>query len=138
MKTLLSTDSSSHICCKSSWRTRDIDYRLVASPTKEAAGNAVEASQILGAVRIAETPGAALVVKEVAGNVADASHEPEQLNEIVKFEEAEQIDCDPEQLNEIFEVEEAAQTDPELEQLNHGFPDTRESWLKQVTLYICT
>ena len=81
----------------------------------------------MGAVRIAETPGAALVVKEVAGNVAEASHEPEQLNEIVKFEEAEQIDCDPEQLNEIFEVEEAAQTDPELEQLNHGFPDTRES-----------
>ena len=48
-------------------------HRLVASPTKKAAGN--------------ETLGAALVVKEVAGNVVEASHEPEQLNEIVGFED---------------------------------------------------
>ena len=44
-------------------------HRPVASTTKEAAGNAVEASQIVRAAIVAETPGAAPVVKETAGNV---------------------------------------------------------------------
>ena len=41
----------------------------------------------MGAARITETLGAALVVKEAAGNVVEASHEPEQLNEMVGFED---------------------------------------------------
>ena len=51
----------------------------------------------------------------------EASPEPEQLKEIVEFEEAAQIDCKPKQLYKIFDGEEAAQTDTELEQLNYDF-----------------
>ena len=54
----------------------------------------------------------------------EASHEPEQLKEIVEFEEAAQIDCKPKQLYKIFDGEEAAQTDTELEQLNYDFQET--------------
>ena len=38
------------------------------SPTKEAAENAVEASQIAGAAKVVETPGAAQIVKEAVEN----------------------------------------------------------------------
>ena len=70
---------------------------------KKAAKNAVGVYQIVEAARVAETPGAAPVVKE-AGNVVEASqsraanlairitvegaNEPEQLNEIFEFKEA--------------------------------------------------
>ena len=67
------------------------------SPTKEAARNAVGASQIVRTANKTESPGAAPVVKETDGNIVKASLEPEQLNE----------------------------TDPELELLNHGFPDIK-------------
>ena len=70
---------------------------LATSPTKEAARNAVGASQIVRTANIAEPPGAAPVVKEADGNIVEASLEPGQLNE----------------------------TDPELELLNHGFPDIK-------------
>ena len=70
---------------------------LATSPTKEAAINAVGASQIVRTANIAESPGAAPVVKEADGNIVEASLEPGQLNE----------------------------TDPELELLNHGFPDIK-------------
>ena len=54
--------------------------RQVASPTKDATENTLRASQIKSTVNVAETPGAAPVVKEAAGNVLEASHEPEELN----------------------------------------------------------
>ena len=54
--------------------------RQVASPTKDATENTVRASQIESTVNIAETPGAAPAVKEAAGNVLEAYHEPEELN----------------------------------------------------------
>ena len=65
-------------------------HRLVACPTKEAVGNAVRASQIVRTATIAETPGAAPVVKEAAGNIVEASLKSEQLNKVVEFEEAAQ------------------------------------------------
>ena len=65
-------------------------HRLVACPTKEAVGNAVSASQIVRTATIAETPGAAPVVKEAAGNIVEASLKSEQLNKVVEFEEAAQ------------------------------------------------
>ena len=63
---LFFTDGSLKAVCKSN--------------SMEAAGKAVEASQILGAAIIAETPGSALVVKETAEYEVEASYEQEQLN----------------------------------------------------------
>ena len=77
----------------------------------------------MGAVRVAETLGAASVVMEAAENAVGAyqvvgagkvritvenkqmnkcANEPEQLNEIFEFKEAAQIDYGLEQLKEIF------------------------------------
>ena len=95
--------------------------------------NAIEAFQILGASIVAETPGTA---KVAAGITVEGANEPEQLNEIVEFEEAAQIDSGPEQLNEMFEVKEAPQRDPEYEQLNNGFPESnKKQTLPRFTLY---
>ena len=47
--------------------------------------------------------------------------ESKQLNETFEFQGAAQIDPEPEQLNKIFEFDEAAQIDPEPEQLNKIF-----------------
>ena len=70
---------------------------MVASPAKKAARNALEASQIVGTAKVAET----LRTSRVADRITvEASHEPEQLNEIVQFEEASH---EPEQLNKILE-----------------------------------
>ena len=83
-------------------------HRPVASLVKEAAENAVGTSQILRTANVAEAQVAAPVVKVAARITVEASHEPQQLNEII-------------------EVEEAAQTDTELEQLNYGFLDIIQS-----------
>ena len=87
--------------------------RQVASPTKDATENTVRASQIKSTVNVAETPGAAPVVKEAAGNILEASHEPEELNK-GSFRKLLRKIVDPEQLDEIFEVGKGAQTDLEL------------------------
>ena len=59
LDTLLFTDSSLH--------KPDVD------PTKEAAGNTVDASQIVEAARVTETLGAAQIGKEAAKNAVGAS-----------------------------------------------------------------
>ena len=56
-----------------------------SSIVNEAAEDTVRASQILGTVRVAETPGEAPVVKEAARKMVEALERPEQLNEIVQF-----------------------------------------------------
>ena len=87
-----------------------------AALVKEAADNAVGISQILGAARVAETPGAAPIVKEAAGNVVEASYivGTAKVGETLGAAKvAARITGEgankPEQLNQIFELEEAAQ-----------------------------
>ena len=48
-------------------------HRPIASSPRKAAKNAVKASQIVWTANIAETPGAALVVKDAARNAVGAS-----------------------------------------------------------------
>ena len=84
--------------------------KVAALEAKEAAENAVEASQIVWAAKVVETLGADKVAARIA---VEGANEPEQLKEIFEFEEAAQIDFDPEQLNKIFKVEEASKRDPE-------------------------
>ena len=96
---MLFTDSSSQICRRSSWGTWDLDggdaalfrqlftdrlqvivgaARIAETPgaapvVKETAENTEVAYLIVRTANVAETPGAAPVVKEAAGNVEGAS-----------------------------------------------------------------
>ena len=54
-------------------------HKPVAIPGKEAAKNTVEVPQIVGAVKIAETPGAAQVAQEAAENAVEA---PQRLPKV--------------------------------------------------------
>ena len=58
-----------------------IDISSHVDPTKEAAGNTVDASQIVGAARVTETPGAAQIAKETTGNALGASQTVITANE---------------------------------------------------------
>ena len=51
---------------------RAAPHRPVVSPAKESAENAVEAPQIVGVTKVAETPGAAKLAKEAAVNAVEA------------------------------------------------------------------
>ena len=112
-------------------------HRPVASPVKEAAENAVGTSQILRTANVAETSGAASVLKEAAENTVRASQiertanlaetpGPAPVGKVTAMILVE-ASHEPQQLNEIIEVEEAAQTDTELEQLYYGFLDIIQS-----------
>ena len=102
-------------------------HRPVVSPAKEAAQNAVEASQNTGVAKVVETPGSTKVTAKIT---VEAANEPavnveavveRLLGDIFESKEAAQRDPEPEQLNKIFEAEEASQIDPDLEQLNEIF-----------------